>query len=92
MNKSTFMDQNVIMTSAEPSMHIIYNTGDEIWMSYQGNKPIVIKVKTHDGIVWEAESDGYCDLCNNRSSHLKIPSLNEPPLCPSCYKNIVMGQ
>lgn len=72
--------------------HIVYNTGDEIWVTYEGAIPTVIKVKTHDGIVWEKEYDGYCDLCDNRSSHLKIPDIGEPPLCPQCYKYIVMGE
>jgi hypothetical protein len=33
--------------------HIIYNTGDEIWLTYQGEETIVVKIKTHDGIEWE---------------------------------------
>jgi hypothetical protein len=41
------------MNNTNPPTHIVYNTGDEIWVTYQGNKPVVIKVKTHDGIVWE---------------------------------------
>lgn len=71
--------------------HIIYNTGDEIWVSYEGETAIVTKIKTHDGVVWAAESDGYCHACDNRSSHLKTPNLNDPGLCPSCYKEIVLG-
>jgi hypothetical protein len=41
------------MNNTNPPTHIVYNTGDEIWVTYEGSMPTVIKVKTHDGIVWE---------------------------------------
>lgn len=40
------------MTSDRPT-HIVYNTGDEIWVTYNGDKPRVTRIRTHDGIVWD---------------------------------------
>jgi len=30
----------------------VYNTGDKIWLSKRHDKQTVVKIVTHDGIVW----------------------------------------
>jgi len=40
-------DQSPIM-----STHIVYNTGDQIWFIKIGDKTLVTRIITHDGITW----------------------------------------
>lgn len=41
------------MKDSNRPTHIVYNTGDEIWVTYNGDTPRVTRIKTHDGIVWD---------------------------------------
>jgi hypothetical protein len=34
----------------------VYNTGDKVWLSQRFGAETVVKVVTHDGLVWSEES------------------------------------
>lgn len=35
-------------------IHIIYNTGDQIWLTYVDGHQKVVRVIAHDGVYWES--------------------------------------
>lgn len=40
--------------SEDQLIHIVYNTGDQIWIIYLHNKPVVSRIITHDGVYWDS--------------------------------------
>lgn len=34
-------------------IHLVYNTGDQIWLTYVDGKQKVVKIITHDGLHWD---------------------------------------
>jgi hypothetical protein len=36
----------------------VYNTGDQVWTSQRYGRRVTVKMRTHDGMVWEEGDEG----------------------------------
>ena len=48
----------------------VYNTGDQIWLSQRYGKEDVVRILTHDGMIWSEEIE---PIILKREGHEDIP-------------------